>query len=132
MKENGYNQWTAATKSDGSAPNVGTINSASPTYAPNPAGARPGMTTTASPKSTYETPEERAKKQIYIVRQSSISNAVDLLSVGQKSPPDVKAVLEAAKQFEDYVFGTNAQVVTDAGTAKPAGDFTDSGDDIPF
>jgi hypothetical protein len=59
----------------------------------------------ASPKSTYETPEERAKKQVYIVRQSSISSAIDLLSVGAKSPPSVDAVLATAQQFTDFVFG---------------------------
>jgi len=60
---------------------------------------------TASPKSTYETPEERAKKQVYIVRQSSISNAIELLSVGAKTPPSTELVLKEAKKFEDYVFG---------------------------
>lgn len=58
----------------------------------------------ASPKSTYETPEERAKKQLYIVRQSSISSAIDLLKT-EKVIPSVNEVLETAKQFESYVFG---------------------------
>lgn len=124
VKENGYNQWTTATKSDGStAPNVG--NSARPASSSHSA-----TSSTAAPRSNYETPEERAKKQIYIVRQSSISNAVDLLSVGQKSPPDVKAVLEAAKQFEDFVFGTSDEDNPDK--AAPKSDFSDMSDDIPF
>jgi hypothetical protein len=58
-----------------------------------------------SPKSTYETPEERAKKQVYIVRQSSIANAVALLP---KS--DVAKILETAKTFEDFVFGNGPKV----------------------
>jgi hypothetical protein len=130
VKENGYNQWTSATKSDGAAaPNVG--NTA------RPATSSPGTTSTAAPRSNYETPEERAKKQVYIVRQSSISNAVDLLSVGQKSPPAIDAVIEAAKQFEDYVFGTSSNEVGDAGSffpdsPKPKADFSDMSDDIPF
>jgi hypothetical protein len=126
----GYIDWITAVKSEAGAspaPNV----SNSPRSAPSPTGA------TTSPKSTYETPEERAKKQVYIVRQSSISNAVDLLSVGQKSPPAIEAVIEAAKQFEDYVFGTSNNEVGDVssafdmGVAKPSGP-VDLNDDIPF
>lgn len=55
------------------------------------------------PKSTYETPEERAKKQVYIVKQSSISNAIELLSVGAKSPANVQTVLDVAQKFTDWV-----------------------------
>ncbi len=55
-------------------------------------------------KSTYETPEERAKKQVYIVKQSSLSVAKDLLSVGAKSPPKKEDVVELAQYFVDYVF----------------------------
>lgn len=55
-------------------------------------------------KSTYETPEERAKKQVYIVKQSSISAAIATLSVGAKAPPSTDAVLEVAQKFTDWVF----------------------------
>ena len=54
-----------------------------------------------SPRSTYETPEERAQKQIYIVRQSSLTNAIALL--GSKAKVD--HVISVARQFEQYVFG---------------------------
>lgn len=57
-----------------------------------------------SPKSTYETPEERAKKQLYIVRQSSISAAITVLKT-EKNTPSVSEVLAIAKEFENYVFG---------------------------
>jgi len=57
-----------------------------------------------SPKSTYETPEERAKKQVYIVKQSSLSAAIALLSVGAKAPPKSEDVLAQAQQFTDWVF----------------------------
>lgn len=62
-------------------------------------------TATASPKSTFETPEERAKKQIYIVRQSSISAAIDTLKTDKKSP-SVEEVISVAQQYEAFVFGT--------------------------
>jgi hypothetical protein len=58
----------------------------------------------ATPKSTYETPEERAKKQVYIVKQSSISNAISLLSVGAKTPPSSETILKLAQEFTDFVF----------------------------
>lgn len=62
-----------------------------------------------SPRSTYETPEERAARQVYIIRQSSLSTAATILAVGAKSL-QVEAVISAAKQLEDYVFGkTDAQ-----------------------
>lgn len=65
------------------------------------------FTGTAAPRSsTYETPEERAKKQVYIVRQSSISNAVAALSVGGKTKLAANDVIEEAKKYEAYVFGT--------------------------
>lgn len=54
-----------------------------------------------APRSTYETPEERAQKQIYIVRQSSLTNAIALLG----SKAKVEAVISVARQFEQYVFG---------------------------
>ena len=52
--------------------------------------------------SNYETKEERAARQTYIIRQSSISSAVELLGAGKS----VAEVLNVAKQFEAYVFGT--------------------------
>ena len=51
--------------------------------------------------SNYETKEERAARQILIVRQSSLSSAVDLLGPGKS----VEDVIATAKQFEAYVFG---------------------------
>lgn len=83
--DKGYWEFTSATKS-----------ASSPT---SKTGA------TATPRSTYETPEERAAKQVYIVRQSSLSTAVSALSIGAKSPPKVDDVIGYAKQIEAYVFG---------------------------
>lgn len=64
-----------------------------------PFGTKPKANT--SPRSTYETPEERAQKQIYIVRQSSLTNAIALLG----SKAKVEQVVSVARQFEQYVFG---------------------------
>lgn len=86
--DKGYWEFTEATKSEGgSSSSQGSKTSA-----------------TASPRSTYETPEERAARQVYIIRQSSLSTAVNILSVGAKSLK-VDDVLATAKVLEDFVFG---------------------------
>lgn len=61
--------------------------------------------TTASPKSTYETAEERANRQILIVRQSSVSNAIEYLKLNPKKVPSVEEVINIASKLEDFVFG---------------------------
>lgn len=56
--------------------------------------------------SNWETSEERARRQVYIVRQSSVSSAIELLKA--QSPKGVDAtidkVLEIAKEIEAHVF----------------------------
>jgi hypothetical protein len=59
---------------------------------------------TAAPRSNYETPEERAKRQVYIVRQSSLSTAVANLIVGAKTPPKKEEIVALAQYFADFVF----------------------------
>lgn len=79
-----------------------------------------GQRVASTPRSTYETPEERAKKQVYIVRQSSISNALTYFA-NDEPTPDVKDILAVAKQFEQYVFGND-----------PVQALIDMDDDIPL
>jgi hypothetical protein len=67
------------------------------------ANTQPATATRVS-GSNYETKEERAVKQRYIVRQSSISNAIDSLSIGAKSALSAKDVIALAKEYEEYVF----------------------------
>ena len=66
------------------------------------ASAAPATNTVS--KGNWETPEERAKKQVYIIRQSSLSTATNVLLVGAKAPPKVDEIFALAKRFEDYVF----------------------------
>jgi hypothetical protein len=83
----GFYQWLSVTQNaPGSAPVVS-------------AGAAP---TVASAKGAYA--EQDAKKQVYIVRQSQIKNAIDLLSIGAKTPPSTDLVLKQAQEFIDFVF----------------------------
>ena len=84
----GYWDWTGI-GNEGDAP--------APTQS-KPATAQAGVRVTGS---NYETKEERAARQVYIIRQSSISSAIDLL---KDSKPTVEGVLGVAKQFEEYIF----------------------------
>jgi hypothetical protein len=82
-----------------------------------PATAQAGGRVTGS---NYETKEERAARQILIVRQSSLSSAVELLGTGKS----VADVIATAKQFEAYVFGPDANPTKEV-------NFDDLEDDIP-
>ena len=76
----------------------------------------PTSNTTASATrvtgSNYETKEERALKQRYIVKQSSLSAAVAILTVGAKTPPEVDAVIALADKFVEYVFSDDTKQLT--------------------
>lgn len=57
-------------------------------------------------RSNYETPEERAARQILIVRQSSLSSAIALLALDPSEYiPGASDVIAIAEEFEAYVFG---------------------------
>lgn len=99
--QNGYWQWTA----------IG--NDATPQSAPSSSGGSQAATTRVT-GSNYETKEERAIKQRYIVRQSSLSNAIDSLSVGAKSPLHHADVIAVARHFEEWVFSENTKPALDA------------------
>jgi hypothetical protein len=84
---------------------------------------------TPSPKSNYETTEERAARQVLIVRQSSISSAFEFaFAHNTKDPQEVIAI---AKQFEAYVFGKEAAGVAEEVPEPPKNFFEDMADDLP-
>ena len=87
---NGYWQWTGI-GGDGS---VATPQASKPQVGGRVTG------------SNYETKEERAARQVYIIRQSSISSAVELLGAGAK----VADVIATAKEFEAYVFSKESGI----------------------
>ena len=80
---------------------------------------------TPSPKSTYETPEERAARQRLIVRQSCLSNAVETLKVDKKGVDPTEA-LKLAERYVGWVFGEEAKVDV------PDVDFDSMEDDVPL
>jgi len=103
MEKNGqYWDWKTAVLSTGSIPsapaNVGAVGSKA---------AQPV-------KSTYETAEERATRQVLIVRQSCLAQAVALSSIGMKSIPKTDEVLEIAQELVDWVFQNEAKVAAPA------------------
>lgn len=104
----GYNDWpTVVAVAPGAV--VHDIQTSAATSMHNtPAGS---INKSVQVKSTYETPEERAIKQRYIIKQSSLSGAINLLTVGAKSPPATEAVLALADALVAYVMETPEQAV---------------------
>lgn len=85
VKQNGnYWNWVEAVKVDGTE---------------STSTSKPSV----SPKSTYETPEERAKKQVYIIRQSSLERSIDYFNlIGNKKATE-SDVISLADIFTNYV-----------------------------
>ncbi len=81
--DKGYNEWQAV--------EIGGKDVAAPKQA------------TVPQRSSYETPEERAMRQLMIVRQSSISNALTFLGEKEKT---VDEVLQIAEEFVAWVYKT--------------------------
>jgi hypothetical protein len=92
----GYNDWTTCTQAaPGAITGAGSINTAG--------NAKATGGNTVQVKSTYETPEERSKKQVYIIRQSSLSSAISSLSVGAKSALKPDDVIGVAQDYFTWV-----------------------------
>jgi hypothetical protein len=72
--------------------------------------------------SNYETKEERAARQVLIVKQSSLSAAVATLTPGAKAALDPTAVKDLAQTYTDWVFEK----------AEDKSGFDSMDDDIPF
>lgn len=96
--DKGYNDWVSMGKDSGNGQS-----------APQAAAGHAPAGNASTRTSSFETPEERAKKQVYIIRQSSLSNAIDTLAVGSKSPLKPDEVIDLARKYEDYVFGKTVE-----------------------
>lgn len=94
--------------------------------APKPATSAPKSNTTRVTGSNYETKEERAARQVMIVRQSSISSAVSALTASN-SIPKTEDILQMAKSFEDFVMGKEP-----VSANKADGGVDNFEDDVPF
>jgi len=82
----------------------GVAGAAQPVQAKASGGVVAQPTASQPSRSTYETPEERAKKQVYIIRQSSFSSAIAGLGAGAKAPVKFEDALAYAKNIEKYIF----------------------------
>jgi hypothetical protein len=95
----GYYQWLSVERASGTPP---VADSFTPPVQGKAIGA---LASTGNPvRSTYETPEERARKQVLIVKQSSLKEAREFHSVGAKAPPALSEVLATAQKMTDWVF----------------------------
>lgn len=113
--------------------NVKSIQKANEVVVGGPQMATGGATKpTTSPKSTYETPEERARRQVLIVRQSSISSAVEFVNGLTKTAEHTpEKVVEVARIFESFVMGTDEQGMETARDLATRA-IKDLEDDIPY
>lgn len=74
-----------------------------------PAPGNLGSTVTRTGGGNWETSEERAARQVLIVKQSSLERAIDLLAIGAKTPPSRERVVVVAQAFADWVLGIPVQ-----------------------
>lgn len=109
-----------------------TVKKASPAGGGAASSVQPGGAKGASAATNsrgFETPEERAKKQVYIVRQSSLTNAIATLTVGRKSEVKPEEVIDLAKQYADFVLGIGDVTKKDDGTIES---IEEDDPDLPF
>jgi len=99
--KDGYWQWISITEGDVQLDTTTSTSNASG----NPAKSSGA---TVAPKSTYETAEERAKRQVYIIRQSSITAAINTIKNDKKALTPLE-VIDVARVYEAYVFGINLE-----------------------
>lgn len=109
----GYWQWVKAVKLDAAAAAAQQVTQT--TVAKNGAA-------NVVVKNTYETPEERAAKQLSITRQFSINAAIEY-SKSVKTLKSIDEVLEVAKVFEAHVY-------REAPTAAAFDNFQDDSKDV--
>lgn len=102
-EQSGYWDWVEVNQSTGGNPTTVVEKNGNTAAIP----AKGSIT----PKSTYETAEERAVKQKYIIRQSSISSAIQLLDTNGDTENTVADVINIAESFYIYVMcGLNLTV----------------------
>jgi hypothetical protein len=86
-------------------------------------GGTASMASAPAPRSNYETAEERATRQVLIVRQSSLSSAIEFSKLNSKKVPSTQEIIQIAREFEAFVFGKSTDPVAGIG---------EMSDDIPY
>lgn len=59
-------------------------------------------------RTTYETAEERARRAVYIARQSSLDRAIELAVANGQRPVTEEDIIASARKFEAYVMDIGA------------------------
>lgn len=90
----GYDEWAGVSPASGS-------NGAAQTTGSGTQSATPATRVTGS---NYETPTERARRQVLIVRQSSLTAALSFLKDTPEGLQNVEQVKDIAQEFVDFVF----------------------------
>jgi hypothetical protein len=120
----GFWQWESITPAS-NTPNT-EVSASAPSNTPTsyaPSNSKPNTYATRD----FETKEERAQRQALIVRQSSLNNAITILSTGSKVPPAVPDVLNLAEQLVQWVYDSPKQDPAPKGSG-----FDDMENDIPY
>ena len=78
----------------------------------------------------WETRAERAARQVLIVRQSSITAAINVINL-HGGGTDLKEILNTAEQIEKWVFRGGVSAAVPAGVSDAMGAIIDMADDIP-
>jgi hypothetical protein len=90
----------------------------------------PMKTGNVTPKSTYETSEERAARQVLIVRQSSLGHALEYAATNKIK--DEADILAMANRYADWVFQKEGiKEVAPSIPEVPTGFFDDMDNDLP-
>jgi hypothetical protein len=93
----GFNEWKSISASASGSPASGSAPQAT-------------ATPTRVVGSNYETKDERAARQVLIVKQSSLGSAVEYLA-SREPDASVDRVLSVAQNFTDWVFAQDAEDV---------------------
>ena len=116
VKEGEYYQWKSASKVD--VAKVVVESAPAPVATSVVTQAKAGYVQ----KSTYETAEERAFKQVCIVRQTCIERALEYAG-GSGHNTSINDVIAFAQRFEAYVFQTKEEKLADV-------EFVDSKEEV--
>ena len=121
-------QWNSISSAS-DAPTQGTRSTAGTGAVPATQGSVSAPTTKTA--SSYETKEERAARQVMIVRQSSLSNAIALADATGDKKVTATTIIATAKEFEAFVLGIDAPSPPSASKSRHSA-FDDFPDDIPL
>lgn len=68
-----------------------------------------GATSGGTTRSNWETPEERAQRQLYIIRQSSLERAIQFFDLTKNNKASPSDVTDMAALFEQFVVNGKEQ-----------------------